>query len=148
MALVNVGDLEGGAVTLSDAARWRGHVGADGFHYRAISPAPSGVEDQVTWTFDSLSSARAYQVYVNWDPDPELASNAVYHVHGAVPAGRGTGSVQVDQRYVPGEYRWGGRTWRSLGFYVPENGAGSLRVRLTTTGRDGRPSTAACPPER
>ncbi len=126
---VNAGDE--GLVRFSDPLAWVGS-GGDGEHaYRTTAAGLQGDEAEVVWTFSDVVPDRMYQVYVHWDAAPTHASNAHYEVAGT-PVGMVASQFSVDQRYVPGELQWDGRSWRSLGFFTAPTAGDPLEVRLTT----------------
>ena len=130
--IIEVDDADQQAVTFGDPALWVGQTGADGHAYRTTQAGVRAQRTYVDWTFDALEAGHLYQLYVQWDADPQLASNAVYQVFGADAVGNGTTTMQVDQRYQPGESTAAGRYWRSLGFFTPTAQDLSVRIRLAT----------------
>ena len=50
----------------------------------------------------------------------------------ANPVAGEAGPILVDQRFVPGEFQWDGRNWRSLGFFTLPAGRDGLEVRLSS----------------
>ena len=130
--VMEINDAENAHVTFSDPADWIGNVGESGARYRTSIAGVQDREAYVAWHFATLQPGHMYQVYVHWDADPQLASNAVYEVLGGEPVAGGAGIVQIDQRFVPGEHQMQGRAWRSLGFFTPSSDDNAMEVRLTT----------------
>ena len=89
--------------------------------------------DTAKWSFSSLSLNRQYQVFATWVPGADRTSLAEYKVTGAkaVVDGLTTTTVEVDQRYTPGEVTISGAQWRSLGFFTLESGGSPLDVVLS-----------------
>ncbi|MHC5112726.1 MAG: hypothetical protein ACYTHJ_22965, partial [Planctomycetota bacterium] len=133
-------------VSFSDERAWPEH-----FQQRY---SPAGLASDVEWldwNFSDLQPGRMYQVFVNWEPGADRASNAPYSIIGAKPLGgtATTKTVIVDQRHYPSSYTHDERPsygdehtfvdrrehWRSLGFVVAQSNA--LSVRLGTQLPDG-----------
>ncbi|MFW6169328.1 MAG: RHS repeat-associated core domain-containing protein [Planctomycetota bacterium] len=124
-------DADSSSVRFSQPHQWRGYTSPDRHDYRTSA---AGLQDEaadVTWKFRRLNPGRMVQIFVQWEPDPALASNAAYHV-SADPVAGPSGPIVVDQRHVPGQFEWDGRTWRSLGFFVLPSDQDCLEVRLST----------------
>lgn len=130
-AVIDVSSIADGRVHLDPPGRWIQDTPADGSPYQTSWAGLQHQEAEVVWSFSQVTAERMVQVLVQWDPASDRASNAAYHVSADPVSGDAT-TILVDQRYVPGEGSWGGRVWRSLGFFTLPAGSNTLEVRLST----------------
>jgi len=124
---------DGGAGYLEPNGYW-----ADGSHdggaYRYLRGTDSSDYGEATWQFDELASDRQYQVFTTWVPDVHRTPSASYAVSGGdrldTSRSSSPATIEIDQRFTPGEVLVNDMRWRSLGFYRPDS-QGILTVTLT-----------------
>ena len=116
-------------------------MGDPKFHYSA--GGNHSRDDIAKWTFTNFEAGKPVQLFVNWVPGVDRASNAAYVVKGALPFGSGVDDSQsiektivVDQRFTPGELEYNDLSWRSLGFFVPDETATEIVIELHTVAPD------------
>lgn len=99
------------------------HAGGNSAPYRYATGGLRSEEEKVHLDLFGLSKNKVYQLFTTWAPADTRASNAAFTISNAreVSSGIEDKIVLVDQRFTPGETVFNGQTWRSLGFYSPND---------------------------
>ena len=114
---------------------WKDGTGDGSYQYTSSDDTDVYAEWEFGEAGADLINDHVYQLFVNYTPGRERTSKAKYSIEKGVEVhtGQGEGSSVVtrfvDQRLVPGETEVRGTTWRSLGFFKPQDGNIKLKVQ-------------------